>query len=31
VPPSIGRGVGASAEEPAERLLRILLNGLRAG
>ncbi|MFI9270289.1 TetR/AcrR family transcriptional regulator [Kitasatospora sp. NPDC052896] len=31
VPASIGRGVSASAEEPATRLLRILLDGLRAG
>jgi AcrR family transcriptional regulator len=30
VPPSIGRGAGANRAEPAERLLRILLDGLRA-
>ena len=31
VPPSIGRGSGTNAVEPAERLLRILLDGLRVG
>lgn len=30
VPPSVGRSAGMSATEPAERLLRILLDGLRA-
>ncbi|WP_232246525.1 TetR/AcrR family transcriptional regulator [Kitasatospora mediocidica] len=30
VPPSIGRGAGVDSAEPAERLLRILLDGLRA-
>ncbi|MDH6136321.1 AcrR family transcriptional regulator [Kitasatospora sp. MAA4] len=31
VPPSIGRGAGVDSAEPAERLLRILLDGLRVG
>ncbi|MDH6112190.1 AcrR family transcriptional regulator [Kitasatospora sp. MAP12-15] len=31
VPPSIGRGAALNAAEPAERLLRILLDGLRVG
>ncbi|WP_232247434.1 TetR/AcrR family transcriptional regulator [Kitasatospora azatica] len=31
VPPSIGRAVGPQGSDPGERLLRILLDGLRAG